>query len=332
MVNKSFLVASIAGFMMGAMAQSANVLMYGQMTADNDGKYLTEDQFETHLDIFKSGKYSLVGLDDLMSDLKTDAQTTISFSEGYKDAYELGMLSLLNEKIPFALFITPSRIGQKGFMTWEQVISLHHAGVTLGVNPNVKQNLTVVSADAVQKNLLDTMVYFENKMGFKPKYVTYPFGSVSKTVMDIAKQVGFSAAFGQYSGGFNQNSNMFNLPRFSLSRKYGSESRLKQLLASGAMPITAFLPVDPTLTVENNPPSLGFTFDFPIKHKGNLSCYHSQLGKVNNIKWLGNRRVEVRFEEAFKQGSSRLNCTMPAKEAKRWYWLGQQFYVPKTEN
>ena len=329
MTKKSLLLPIVTGAMMVGNVQAASVLMYGQITVASEGQYLSKEQFESHLSLFKSGQYTLVSLDDLMLRLDKNAHTTISFSEGYKGAFELAMLPLLEANIPFAVFITPNKIGSAGYITWEQVNTLHRAGVSFGVNPNAKNNLTMASDARVRDNLVQTAGQFEKFMGYAPKYVSYPFGNVSKSVMDITKDVGYMAGFSQYSGGFNHNSNMYNLPRFSLSRKYGSEGRLKQILASDGMPITGFLPINPRLTPDNNPPALGFTFDFPIKHKANLNCYHSQLGKVQDIKWLGNRRVEVRFPNAFKSGSSRLNCTMPSKEPKRWYWLGQQFYVPK---
>ena len=310
-------------------AHSASVLMYRQMTGASDSKYLSKDQFEAHMELFKSGDYTLVSLDDLMANSHKTAHSTISFSEGFKDSFDLGMIPLLEAGIPFAVFITPNKMGTAGYITWEQVNTLQRAGVTIGVNPNAKNNMTMASDASVRSNLKTTAIQFEKAMGYAPKYVSYPFGNVSTAVMDITKDLGYMAGFSEYSGGFNHNNNLYNLPRFGLSRKYGSVGRLKQILASDGMPITGFLPVNPRLTPEHNPPALGFTFDFPVKFKGNLTCYHSQLGKVQDIKWLGNRRVEVRFSEAFKTGSSRLNCTMPSKEAKRWYWLGQQFYVPK---
>ena len=329
MMKKSLLLSALTGVMMVHTAHSASVLMYGQLTAASDGPTLSKEQFTSHMELFKSGEYTLVSLDDLMVSLDKSAYTTISFSEGYKNAFDLGMIPLLEAQIPFALFITPNKIGTAGYMTWEQVNTLHRAGVSIGVNPNAKNNLTMASDARVRDNLEKTARQFQQTMGFAPKYVSYPFGNVSKSVMEITKDVGYLAGFSQYSGGFNHNSNLFNLPRFSLSRKYGSVGRLKQILASDGMPMTGFLPINPRLTPDNNPPALGFTFDFPVKYKANLNCYHSQLGKVQDIKWLGDRRVEVRFPSAFKTGSSRLNCTMPSKEPKRWYWLGQQFYVPK---
>ena len=329
MTKKIVLMCALTGAMVFNPAHSASVLMYGQLTATGDGKYLSQQEFESHREVFKSGNYTLLSLDDLMGRLDKSAHTTISFSEGYKDAFELGMLPLLEDKIPFTVFVTPNKIGTAGFITWEQVSTLHRAGVTIAVNPNAKINMTMASDARVRDNLKSTAQQFEQAMGYAPKYVSYPFGNVSTSIMEITKEVGYIAGFSQYSGGFNHNSNMFNLPRFSLSRKYGSVGRLKQVLSSDGMPVTGFLPTNPRLTPDNNPPALGFTFDFPIKYKANLNCFHSQLGKIQDIKWLGDRRVEVRFPNAFKAGSSRLNCTMPSKEDGRLYWLGQQFYVPK---
>ena len=310
-------------------AQSATVLMYGDMSWDSQNqKLLTQQQFETNLSVFDNDNVVFSSLDTIMNNLSKPNQLGISFSGAYEKAHDIAMLPLLQRNIPFTIFVNPSRVGNTGYLSWQQLKDLSNQGVTLAVNPITQNTLPKLSETAIRDIIQKTKTVFFDNMGYYPKYISHPYGIASQKVMTILKDMEFVAGFGQYSGAFNHQSNLYNLPRFSISRRYGSEQRLQQSIKTEAMPIDDFLPEDPYLTNENNPPALGFTFNDPIQNKSALSCFHSQLGPVKSVRWLGNRRVEVRFSKPFKGGSSRINCTMPANNGK-WYWLGQQFYVPR---
>lgn len=322
----------MGGMALGAVspALSATVLMYGDMTSDStDQKRLTQQQFDSHLAVFDSGTVTFLPLDTIMSSLEKSDQLGISFSGAYKGAYDIAMLPLLQRNIPFTVFVSPTRVGSAGYLSWEQLQDLHAQGVTLAVNPITMGALPKLSDERIRTVLQNTKSTFFDKMGFNPKYVSHPYGISSARVNMLFKEAGFLAGFGQHSGAFNSQTNRYNLPRFGLSRRYGSEGRLQQSMRTESMPVTDFLPTDPYLTAEQNPPALGFTFDKPVKVKSALSCFHSQLGPIKDVQWLGNRRVEIRFAKPFRAGSSRINCTMPKPTGKKWYWLGQQFYVPK---
>lgn len=310
-------------------AQSATLLMYGDITRDETNKkYLTEQQFITHLSVFDATPdIPFVSLDTMMQNLDNPHQVGISFSGAYRGAYDVAMVPLLKRQIPFTVFVHTNRVGRAEYLSWPQLQDLANQGVILAVNPASQNTLPRLSKTAVQGILQKTKTAFFDAMGYYPKYISHPYGIASDRVMGTMQSMGFVAAFGQYSGAFNQNTNPYNLPRFSMSRRYGSESRLQQAIRTQAMPITNFLPDDPYLPPQKNPPALGFTFDAPVKNKAGLSCFHSQLGPVKDIQWLGQRRAEVRFAKPFRRGSSRINCTMPVPGGKHWYWLGQQFYI-----
>ena len=144
----------------------------------------------------------------------------------------------------------------------------------------------------------------------------------------MAAESGFVAAFGQHSGVGHADADLFGLPRFLMTRRYGSVSRFR--LAARALPlhVTDLTPQDAVLDGSRNPPPFGFTLaenQGPIE---TLSCFASYLQGPVRIERLGARRIELRFSKPFPPGRGRINCTMPAGD-QRWRWFGLQFFLSK---
>ena len=113
-----------------------------------------------------------------------------------------------------------------------------------------------------------------------------------------------------------------------MNEAHGDISRFR--LAGNALPLPAsdITPADPFLRGGANPPLFGFTVSGEIaKRLNRLACYASGQGKVR-IERLGDTRIEVRMNQPFGTGRTRVNCTLPAGKG-RWRWLGRQFLVPR---
>jgi hypothetical protein len=68
---------------------------------------------------------------------------------------------------------------------------------------------------------------------------------------------------------------------------------------------------------------MGFTLIDELE--GNLRCYPSHNIKAN-LQKLGKVRYEIRFDQEFPKGRTRVNCTINDKG--KWRWYGIQFYRP----
>ena len=80
-----------------------------------------------------------------------------------------------------------------------------------------------------------------------------------------------------------------------------------------------------------NPPYVGFTVIADLKNLSKISCFTSSEGRVPTT-LLGTSRVEVRMTRPFAIGRTRLNCTLPSDNGRRWHWLGSLFVVTKSWN
>ena len=128
---------------------------------------------------------------------------------------------------------------------------------------------------------------------------------------DVARRAGFSAAFGQHSGVLHSGSDFYYLPRFAFNEVYGDVRRLR--MAARALPLRArdITPADTLITPKSNPPLFGFTVEgLSPGRLSRLACYVSGQSKPR-LERLGDRRIEVRMEQAFRPGRTRINCTLP---------------------
>jgi len=68
--------------------------------------------------------------------------------------------------------------------------------------------------------------------------------------------------------------------------------------------------------------NLNFSRELTSYEKNNFSCYVSGQDKAR-LKWHSLQSVSVRSNDPLGIGRSRYNCTMPYKEAGRYYWFSK---------
>ena len=229
---------------------------------------------------------------------------------------------------PFTLFIATDPIDQGtfGYMNWDQIREMSRAGVTIG--SQTASHLHMPKADPARnrEELERSNKRFEEELGRRPLLFAYPYGESSTAVQAVVREAGFTAAFGQHSGALGGGGNPFDLPRFAMNENYAGLARFRLAVNALPLPVTDITPADPLIGAVN-PPAMGFTVDAAIKNLDQLACFSSNAGKAK-LERLGERRVEIRVDQAFPKGRTRINCTLPAGGG-RWHWFGRQFYRPE---
>lgn len=318
----------------GAAADvAAAVVMYHRF---GESKYpttnITLEQFEAHIQELQSGPYQVLPLVKIVKAIQNGtplpARTVgISVDDAFLSVYTEAWPRLKKAGLPFTLFVATGVVGRNvaGYMNWDQIKELASAGVTIG-NHTVSH---LHMPDASKGKSLEEIEYannlFEEKLGQRPEIFAFPYGESSSAVQVMVKNAGFIAAFGQHSGVVGSKMNQFDLPRFALNENYGGLARFKMVINALPLPVTDITPVDPLIS-DNNPPAMGFTAGEGLKGFSRLACFSSHAGRAR-LERLGERRIEVRVEQPFPKGRTRVNCTLPA-QGGRWYWFGRQFYRP----
>lgn len=317
-------------------AGSAVVVMYHRFGESvHPSTNIRIEQFEAHLEELAKPEYTVLPLPEIISRLRSkqtlpERTVGISVDDAFMSVYRKAFPRLKKAGFPFTLFVATDPVdrGIGGYMSWDQIRELKKAGATIGSQTHTHLHMARSSGARNSSDLEKSNARFKAELGEVPQIIAYPYGEYSLAVGKAAKDAGFTSGFGQHSGVLHPNADMYYLPRFAMNENFGGVSRFR--LAINALPLNVsdVTPLDPLLSLDNNPPILGFTvLGDAAKRLSRLACYASGQGKAR-LERLG-ARVEVRLQNAFPSGRARINCTMPTRSG-RWRWYGLQFYVPKS--
>jgi len=315
---------------------AAVVLMYHRFGEDAyPSTSVTMEQFESHIAELTSGPYTILPLSQIVAALQTGAElpdlaVAITIDDAYSSVYEKAWPIFRREGIPFSLFVATEPVdrGTSGYMTWQQIAELHAAGVEIGSQTVTHPHMPIRSTARNRDELTQSATILTEKLGTRPTLFAYPYGEASREIMELVRNTGYDAAFGQHSGVANVTSDPFYLPRFPINVAYGGIDRFTRLINALPLPVEGLTPAEPLLPREGtgNPPAFGFTVRPGIGSLDNLQCYHSDASQISVFERLGSR-FEVRFDGPFAAGRTRINCTMQGPSG-RWRWFGMQYYVP----
>jgi peptidoglycan/xylan/chitin deacetylase (PgdA/CDA1 family) len=337
------LAAAIAAAAMTAAPMTAStaaerphavVLMYHRFgETDYPSTNVRLAQFDAHIEELTSGKYTVRPLSEIVDALinnrpLADRTVAITIDDAYASVYRQAWPRLKKAGLPFTVFVStdqPDR--QRGYMSWDQIRELAADGVEIGHHGAGHAHMASISKQQVAVDFARSSRRFEETLGAAPKIFAYPYGEVSLALKSQVAAAGLKAAFGQHSGVAVAGGEPFYLPRFAINETYGGTARFRLAVNALPIPIREVAPVDMKLGA--NPPAYGFTVTDDIPGIGRLNCFASHLPDRVRIERLGARRFEVRFDQPFPAGRSRINCTMRTKDG-RWRWLGRQFFVPKS--
>ncbi|MEG3617041.1 polysaccharide deacetylase family protein [Magnetovibrio sp. PR-2] len=311
----------------------ASVVMYHRFGENDYPSTNTRlEQLDAHIQELKNGEYTLLSLGEIVRRVKAgedfpEKSVGVTIDDAYRSVYTEAWPRFKEAGIPFTLFVATNPVdrGLSRYMTWNQIREIANDPlVTIGSQTATHLHMIDVSEAQNRQDLDASNKRFQNELGYVPELIAYPYGEFSEDVIALSQELGFVAGFGQHSGAFGANDNIFALPRFAMNENYGDVARLRTAAQSLPVPANDMTPTDTVVDPSNNPPPLGFTVPMDFKRMDQLACFSNHEGKLQ-LERLG-PRVEVRMTAPLPKGRTRINCTMPAGKG-RWRWFGKLLYV-----
>ena len=280
-----------------------------EIVRNNNFKFLNPKSFYIEFNKVKKQKKILLTIDD-------------AFSSFYKNAWPY----LKKNKIPFILFVSTEPIGKKGYMNWDEIMEVAKEDFAFIGNHSHSHNYLVnYNLEKFLKDIDKSIKIFESKIGYNPKFFSYPFGEYSlEQKKYISKK--FDYAFGQNSGVIDLNKDRYELPRFPINEKYGDLKRFQFLTKLLPLQYKTVVPENKFLTKLNNPPDMYIDFFEDQNNLNLINCFSNEGGswKDTNIT-LNNKKLIINFSEKFNFRRGRINCSV--NDEKGWRWLGIQFSI-----
>ncbi len=299
---------------------------------------LKVEQFEAHIKELKSDEYKVLSVINIVESLKAGEKLPhhtvgITLDGGYRSTLENAIPLLLKAKLPFTLFIAPERIdrGSDYYMNWGEIRKLAKNNlVSIGALPFSYSHIIDLSKDEQQKSWGRSLARFKEELKLTPLVFSWPYGEYTQDTKDIIKEYPFIAGFAQHSGVVFGGSDIFALPRFSMTEEYGDIDRFRLAAHSYPLPITDIKPMD--MILDKKDKMISFSLPTPLKNQESLACFISGIGKVE---LLHSKKIEnsIKLDYSVLDKRIRMNCTLPVLSAdesnqlnkRYWRWYGRLF-------
>ena len=280
-----------------------------QLIKDLNYSFIHPEDFEKNFNIPKKQKKILITVDD-----------------AFQSFYEVAWPFLKENKIPFILFVSTEPVGNRGYMTWEQIREVEKEKfAVIGHHSHSHEYLIDKTNEDFEEDIETANRIFNEKIGYVPSLFSYPFGEYSEFMRNyISKK--FTYAFGQHSGVIDVNKEKFQLPRFPINENYGELKRFTSIIKTYPLEYKELLPVEKKLNKSNNPPSFSVEFFKDQKNIKNINCYSNEGDQWEKSNIIFNDTIlNINFREAFLPRRGRINCSL--NDDGKWRWFGTQFIV-----
>jgi peptidoglycan/xylan/chitin deacetylase (PgdA/CDA1 family) len=303
---------------------------------------LSVETFKSHLAEIESGHYTVLPLPVILGKIAAGEPLAprtiaITFEGAYRSALQNAIPLLQEAHLPFTVFYASESLDNKSadFIDWADLKQLQaDKGVTLGVLPSTYEHLAHKTDTEMLASLNKARQRHREELGIEADYLSYPYGEYSKALQTRAQSQGFKAALGLRSGALYQGENMYALPRFTMTERYGDLDRFRMVTTALPLPVEGLEPEDPY--IKDGEWFTGFTLPEALANdSASLSCFLSGLS-APQIQRLG-RRIEIRSSAPTLDISRlRLNCTMngPLNEdgIEQTRWFGMIYHRASGEN
>ena len=285
--------------------------------------------FVEQIEMIKNANYEFYDIQEFIDNFnqpKNKKKILITIDDAFSSFYEIAWPFLKENRIPFILFVSTEPVGNKGYMTWDQIREIEQESYGyIGHHSHTHDYLIEKSEEDFIKDIEMASKIFLKELGYVPNLFSYPFGEYSKFMKDYISE-NFSFAFGQHSGVIDLNKDKYELPRFPINENYGELERFKSIINFFPLEFKNLIPEEKKLSNKNNPPEFEVEFFENQKNLNNINCYSNEGNNwaKSNTNFLNNK-LTIKFRDTFTPRRGRVNCSL--NDNGKWRWFGVQFVV-----
>jgi len=172
------------------------------------------DQFERQMSYLHHHGCRCVSLLDILSlsagpRSQRDKTFILTFDDGYEDFNSQAFPILQRYGFTATVFLVTDLVGAKSnwegeqgnpLLTWEQVKTLHNAGISFGSHTHTHPVLPHLRKEQIYQELATSKACLETQLGQEAALLAYPHGMSNTLVRDIARTVGYKVACGVVNG------------------------------------------------------------------------------------------------------------------------------------
>lgn len=209
---------------------SVPVLTYHSIDESGSVISTAPETFRRQMKFLFDNDYRVTTLNELINDLmthKTPLPKTVAltFDDGFRNFFEQAFPVLEEHNFKATVFLVtnfcgkhndwegnPPELPRSKLLDWGEIKELSEYGIEFGSHTRTHPNLTEISPEEFETEIVESKTEIENKLGKEVTTFAYPFGSFNFLVKQIAAE-NFKAACSTNLGKVQFGSDLFALER-----------------------------------------------------------------------------------------------------------------------
>lgn len=148
----------------------------------------------------------------------------LTFDDGYEDFYTDALPILKKYGMKSTIYIVDGFIGKKGYMNESQLKEVAGTSlVEIGSHSLSHVKLPSLDESRQKKEIEESKINLENRLGTKIKTFAYPFGTFDESTIVVTKNAGYSAAVSVIVGNEQSIDSLFSLSRIRVGTLIGAD-------------------------------------------------------------------------------------------------------------
>lgn len=200
MIGVIFLVA--AGTFFSNALYEVPVLMYHHVDHHSEGSsvYVSPQTFELQMSFLKVHGYEVIGLGDYIKRLRrgdrfSKKTVVITFDDGYEDNMRHAFPILRKMGFPAVIFMITENIGQRDWLSAEDLKIMSDSGVTIGSHTTAHAFLPDIQDPKIlYEELVNSKKELESILNAPVTVFSYPAGGVDARAEAFVERAGYEGA------------------------------------------------------------------------------------------------------------------------------------------
>jgi len=184
---------------------------------------VTPENFEAQLAYLKEAGFSTISLDDLtyhLAGLKSlpEKPIILTFDDGYADSYTnaFPLLKKYGFTATFFLVTQPIDYGDPNYLSWDNVVEMHEAGMDFGAHTYRHLDLRARDVDFLVYEIVGSKEAIEARIKEPVRYFVYPAGKYDQLVIDVLASANFWGALTTRHGFEHTHATRLEMPRIRM--------------------------------------------------------------------------------------------------------------------
>ena len=189
---------------------------------------VTPEQFQAELQYLQEQGYETVRLSDIYTTLTTGKPLparpiVLTFDDGYKDAYTNAMplLQAYGYAGEFFVLATPAHYEAPGYLTWNDMLAMSDAGMSMQAHGRDHYDLTNRDFDFLVYQILGAKEAVEAHTNQPVTFFCYPSGRYDADTQAVVESAGYEGAVTTAWGTELRLDNRYAWPRIRIRGEWG---------------------------------------------------------------------------------------------------------------